>query len=511
MYKVIIVDDETAVLKGLTTLVDWDSYNFELVHTSLNAFDALKYISNNKIDLLITDVCMPECNGLELIHKAKLIQPQLRIVVISAYDRFEYTKEALKLGAENYLLKPINQEELIQTIKSISVNFENIKLYQSNLEISAFRNSILDRWVNDSIIGYELEDRAKFIGINLNTKQYNVIVFDYPDGYNASKGLNLLNVCIDKARNRFDSNFFIDSHLRIVGVIYSNNDTLTDQLLYDFILAVMNCPHIERDSIFAVTGPFVSSFTEVHTSYKYACRYLFARYLGFSERYIFQNHYIIDEKKYGVLHRKLGLLENTFKQLQQDEITGIIKEVISGRYLSDKPVRDLALICCINLLNSYADIVNMKAFPEEAKNFLTGFACIDKNVLYEEWLTTLTRKLSNMIQEFNNILHPYVKKAIDYIKENYANDISLKTISQHFHVTSAYMGKIFYNETGKYFNDYLCEVRLAKAEDLLTHTELKISDISNKSGFSGQSYFNRLFKNVYNLSPLEYRRKNSTR
>ena len=117
-------------------------------------------------------------------------------------------------------------------------------------------------------------------------------------------------------------------------------------------------------------------------------------------------------------------------------------------------------------------------------------------------LITLAMRILNDNQK---LLHPYVRKTIEYIYSESNNDISLKTIAAEFNVSSAYLGQLFKSQTGKYFNDFLTSVRLEYSKKLIVETDMKVSDIAIQAGFSSQTYFNRIFKRVHGTSPREYR------
>ncbi|GHU06518.1 DNA-binding response regulator [Spirochaetia bacterium] len=124
MYQVVIVDDEPLVLEGLAQGIDWGGCGFELALCATRSIQALEYIRHNQVHLLISDVSMPEMNGLELIRLCKETNPLLSILVISAYDKFDYVREALRCGVENYLLKPIDPDELHESLGQVTRHLE---------------------------------------------------------------------------------------------------------------------------------------------------------------------------------------------------------------------------------------------------------------------------------------------------------------------------------------------------------------------------------------------------
>ena len=158
MWKVIIADDEKLICRLVQALVDWNSLGMEIVGTAENGPEALEFVKNLKPDILITDIRMPGCDGLELIKQTRSLSPDMEIVIISGYAHFEYAQTAISYGVGNYLLKPIKQNELLETLTKIAKRLEN---RQNNLESmdSVHRNSLNDlkrlreRLLHDVLMG----------------------------------------------------------------------------------------------------------------------------------------------------------------------------------------------------------------------------------------------------------------------------------------------------------------------------------------------------------------------
>ena len=127
MWKVLIADDEKLICRLVQALVDWTSLDMVVEATAENGLEALELIRECNPDILITDIRMPGCNGLELIRQAKEINPELEIIIISGYAHFEYAQSAISYGVGNYILKPIKQQELLETLQKIKGRLEEKK------------------------------------------------------------------------------------------------------------------------------------------------------------------------------------------------------------------------------------------------------------------------------------------------------------------------------------------------------------------------------------------------
>lgn len=178
MYRLLAVDDEPFITEGLKHIIDWEEYGIELTGTASNGVEALELIKSLGADILITDIKMPKMSGLELIQRVKKIAPNTRFIVLSGYDDFEYLKESIKLGIENYLLKPVNCEELEETIINVrnKIEAQAIQKSYSDKDVDIIRNNILYRWATGSINQLELVERAAFLDIPLEASKYVVCI-----------------------------------------------------------------------------------------------------------------------------------------------------------------------------------------------------------------------------------------------------------------------------------------------------------------------------------------------
>lgn len=178
MYKVFIVDDEPFIIEGLYDILDWSSFDMEIVSHAGNGQAALNALSAQPVDILITDISMPFMNGLDLIREARQLQPDIKVIILSGFNEFEYLKEGMQLGIENYLLKPINVEELESTLRNTASKLDHALSPQTDdaYGVQILKDNILHRWLTGQIAAAEFEERAQFLNLSLDAPDVAVAI-----------------------------------------------------------------------------------------------------------------------------------------------------------------------------------------------------------------------------------------------------------------------------------------------------------------------------------------------
>ena len=513
MYKILIVDDEPMVIHGLCRQIDWDSYSLELAGTAETGEKALSILKQKTIDILFTDVCMPNMDGLTLISAAKQQNPFVRSVVISAHNEFDYVKKALLLGVENYLLKPIDQIELGKTIEKTidNLNRDRINIQQDTSELSEFRNNILDRWVNAAIQDYEFYERAELLHINLSARQYQVCVMDIIDTDTESQKLRNAKLMFKNLESNFfpafQGEYFIDRFNRIVVVFLGDElDKKQNEIKMFLKRSVADSLKLGIKT-YAAISPISGGIENVARYYIDAVEYLNYRFIDPDTDYIFCGELINKFNSFGC---EPILIQFTKALTEEDtaKLCDIVKkqlETCSGT--SIKTVKQCMIPFLITLIKHMNESGQMsEMLPDTATKEFAELRSIDSMQHLKKWLLDIIHQSVDVMGRRKKSLHILVQRTLSIVQKNYHNtDLSLKTIAVSLKVSPAYLGQLFKEATGKYFNDYLTETRLHVSRNLLLETDLKIREILYRIGMANQSYYNRVFKKVYGMSPLDLR------
>lgn len=498
MYQAVIVDDESFVVEGMKTAIDWSGFNFELCCCTTNPCDALTYLETHPADLLITDISMPQMDGIELIKKVREINPIISILVLSAYDNFDYVRSAMRQGAENYLLKPLDPDELTTSISNI------VSHIQERAELSGtygstmltFRSLFIENWVKGILSEDEFMARAQMLGINLYLDNYTVIIFTIPPAFPSGKEkmAGLFDYLLSLLVGSYISHFYFETPTKLVCIV--SRPDLNHSI--ETLLAQAGKARIALNFPFFVsTGNTVDNYEEVSVSYRNAVKYLFLQHSPL--------HGIVSgDMELSMV--AVSIIERDYTALPEDTY---IEQLTALFHTIPKSRRKAFVMGALNWGVSQASTEQQ---PDEKiisllKNIMVDYEDDEKVLDYLKTFIHTCYAIVLKKQQNQSSSYPCVDAVIQAVHEFSDKDISLKTLAARLNMHPSYLGNIFRQQTGYYFNDYLNEERLKYAADLIENSDKKLKDIVDKAGFSSQTYFNRQFKRKYGAAPNAYRRE----
>ncbi len=493
MYQAVLVDDEPFVLEGLARAIDWEGHGFEIALGETSPLRALEYIRANPVHLLITDISMPQMTGIELMRACRQEHPRLSVLVVSAYDRFEYVREAMKQGAENYLLKPVDEDELSETVGLLAkrLNERARQADRQAADLLPFRANFTEGWLKGSLTGGELRARAEMLDINVNAESYAAALFFAPHG-EATLLPRFFEHLKTSAEKKYEIHGCFESMQRMACIF----SPARQSSLQAFLETLLKGAALLGLDISACIGESVYAAADVHKSYQSAGD---MQFLQFSRRCI--------------MTEQLALPAGSQAQIESPDAQASPPEYISGlRALFSSGRHDPFVLACAVVRWCF------KALDGESAEFFRRFPQAEDMMKdmpqkgaggdeYFEFCARVVTESARLSQIKRSAMHPVVQAVLEAVNELSDKDISLKTLSARLNVTPSYLGNAFNQQTGAYFNEYLTRARLARAAKLIETTNMKIKDIVDEVGFSSQTYFNRAFKRQFSLSPVAYRRR----
>ncbi|MDQ0148698.1 response regulator [Eubacterium multiforme] len=530
LYRVLIVDDEREIRKNIINKIDWKKYGFVVIGEGENGREALEKAKTLKPDVIITDTKMPFMDGIELGEKINEIMPNIKIIIFSCSDEFEYAHKAIKINALDYLLKPIKTNELIEVLKKLKEKMDNEysekknveKLYKYYIEsLPLLKEKFLVGTLEGRIRNKKLEEEGKKVGIRFNSKFYSVAVI-YTDNFideNSEEFLekdNLIDISIKQI-----SDDIMEKYCECVSFIYSGTVVLIGNFderenVLDFIEGLNEVcrvsKRIVRKNVSAGVGQVTDSYLKIRFSYKMARNALHYRMILGSGKAI----YIEDVEPDNSVQLQFDEndereLLNAIKIKSKDEIEKIICKLFFRVenlllpfnkykiYLIEITTALLKLVRTYNL-----DIGDIFHENFNCYSHLDNFDSIE-NV--KKWFMERAIKINNLIRrERLNSSKFIIEKAKEYIYENYNDsDISVEKICKYLYVSPTYFSTIFKRETGTSFINYLTTIRLDAALNLLNTTDYKSYIIAKKVGYPEANYFSYVFKKKFGVSPSKYR------
>lgn len=517
MIKVLIVDDERLAVKYYEQLINWQYYGFEVIGAAYDGKEALRILKEKKPDLIITDIKMPVMNGIEFAGEARKISPEIHILFVTSYSDFSYTYGALKLGADDYIMKDlISSEVLTEKLLEIKKKIKS-EQYEDSYKIEkvmeeAFSGKRIDRgqleWLGDRMQKV-LNGRYVVLYLKEDRPIPAASVF-FPD----ESDKNDSGIDVEICRNFSDASFRPAAAFRFAsGVVLVLNHSCPDaeklrqysEQLQKRLEATLRRSY----SVFAAgesmtlteAGKLVSSRKKATDAQPFLGRRLILP---------------IDSPrlKAGVLNEvfDIGLME---KCIRTGDTVGLRRYLSSYyekiREVGDGNAFDLLFSNCLNFFRKFGEGIHG---PRAGKGFSPEPQTYEMENMY-----TVPDSMEWILERFESLLslkgdghaRNYsgdTLQIIKYIREHYGDEnLDVDGISKGVAMSMARSESVFKTETGFTLIDFLNQYRVQKAMDLLESGDRKIYEVSEKVGFSSSQYFSKVFKKYTSLTPIEYRKK----
>ncbi|MBY0146983.1 response regulator [Neobacillus niacini] len=517
MYKVILVDDEIYVRKGLRSLIDWQECGFEVVEEASNGQQALTVIRDVKPDLVVIDIRMPILDGLGLIKivsQEEEIQP--KFIIISGYSDFKYAQTALKYGVHDFILKPIDKDEMEQTLTVLSKSLNKQKTIQEkNREIKykeIMHKLIFGKADEKEVTNYlpTLGNPKEFYyiiievnGLINNTYEKNVAIYKNV-GEKIAKVIR--DIC-DLKEKVWVQDLEQGSFGVLITANYLNRFQMKIGRFVHWVKEELS--HQISEEVTFYVGSSVPDLRILKESYETAQRGLQFKYL--------QKDGIIFSSDINVKSLHYTELDDSFYHLVLEKIveesSDSIRDIIDSIFeeFHKKSMARSAILSSINrIVHSVLKFIKkLEGDPSQLDSFQTMLKIQEFNVTLVQLKELLIHFILESKKEITELrrfsTQSEVYKIKQYIDSNYHENISLKSIAAKFYMNPVYLGQLFKKTYGIYFKDYLLQIRITEAKRLLRQSENRIYEIAECVGFNNTDYFVTIFGKLENITPSEYR------
>lgn len=514
MYKVLIVDDEPMIREGLRTIVDWGAEGYEIVDTASNGKEGLEKFGRLEPDLTIVDIRMPGMTGLDLIERVRKTNSTAHFLILSGYAEFDYAKRAIVSGVSGYLLKPVDEEELLDELRRVRELLQRERDARS-ARIEQEASLPKAQLVEELLFEEDADDAHQnklADALGLSAPAYRIALLDAHGGADTESRQHA--VFRQRLKEVFEERggnvlFSAGSHIGMLLVRQSHvecGDTLRAQL----------ADAASGLEFHAACGPVVDSLTGIGESFREAERLLHARFF-------FENGSVIDRSAYEVLFEgvqtpadgeaaedgpqlgdKLYYALDIRSRDAVDKVLAELERAAVGRRMDEAAVRgeySRTLSLAIGKLSSGGS-----AAAEQAQNYHSLLLSdVNQAQSYNELKQRVHARLGELVDRFGGANKDTVlKQMIDFIRRNYSENLKLELLAEMFGYNSGYLGKLFKNYTGEYFNAFVDKVRVEKAKELLAQG-LKVHQVASRVGYSNADYFHSKFRKYVGTSPSAYR------
>ena len=536
MVKLFLVEDEKIMRDGIKKHIDWKSEDIDFSGEASDGELAYPLILKAKPDILVTDIKMPFMDGLELSRLVKKELPDVKIIILSGYDEFKYAQEAVSIGVEEYLLKPISPPKLLETIKGVQKKIEENKKNESMLddwskeellEKNAIEQQKLFRaLVSGQMTMPELLEAGRKLDMDLTASFYEISIFNFTlpgetgDAY--SEKQNAFGSQVLDEIDELDGCYLFDRGTEGFAILTLGESKEKVRKKDDDAIAriIDAAESIEDGNYFVGVGTPVNRLSSLGQSYDDANRAFSYRYFKEPNQVIYANEISspgtdnidVDVSMVASNEKSKGVYEKFLRSGSADEAHHFIKEVFSS--FGEKNINSILFLNYITMDLYFATISFIQDLGYKASDVSEEFEDINSAIKsinnYKDAQAYLERGLegaialrdSNSVKKYSVIL----KKVMAYIDENYdKDDISLNTVASIANISPNHFSTIFSSEVGVTFIEYLINKRMEHARELLMTTNMRSSEIAYKVGYKDPHYFSYMFKKTQGMTTREYR------
>lgn len=505
MLKVLIADDEEAIRDGLKVAVDWENYGYQICMEARNGIDAYKMACELHPDLIIADIRMPGLDGLQLLERLKAAGEGCKALILSGYSEFQYAKTSIGLGVESYLLKPLDEDELTECIVKISRDIAAERRWQVLVDGSLrdSKNSLIADLVTGHRAEEMLHDANHLFGLGLPWKSYQVVLADSFTGNFANRvSKNGCRDIIDRfvSNNRYGYVFGIDGAMGIL---------LKDICLDENIKPLEHLKkqlqgQLDVDIAFAI-GPATDDVKKIQTSYECASRLMQNKFVWGSQRIACHRSsasaHVVIASATGSIEKITGDLYMAIELNHKDQICDLLEQLV--RCLTAQHQEEGALKAAFgNVLFDLLGKLTVRNGMQVQSGILNKMFC---GADIEEWRENVKVQLISYSDALaQGTPDTALKRIIHYINKNYDQQLKIENLAHMFGYNSVYLGQLFKNYTGEYFNTYLELIRIEKAKQLIGKG-LKLYQVAEQVGYHDMDYFRAKFKKHEGITPSEYK------
>ena len=536
MIKIFLVEDEIAIRKGIKNSIDWEKEGYEFAGEAGDGELAYPMILKTKPDILITDIKMPFMDGLQLSKLVRKELPATKILILSGYDEFEYAKEAIKLQVAEYLLKPISSTKLLdvlaqvkEVIRQEQEEKELIKKYREDMKENREleKERFLNQIITQNLSLAQILETGESLGMDLSAPLYNILLLKITENGGKQETYAEIESALDTLSGVFSFRRGVDEWLFLLTADDAEKMERRIESCRKTVRQITEKtdPPVEY---FGALGNPVERLREIKNSLKEAEK-------KFAFQYFKKWNQILE-----IPVRDVGSSENP--QTEKNENEELLISSVQVDKLNHKIIENFIHTGLRREVSNFVDDYFMSLGEKSVQSlmfrqyvamdfYLAAVAFLERLGFSSKELVERCGDLKEMEQVIQTIeqTKEYIKKvndatlecresvsrkrysdllkeAVSYIEHHYEEeDISLNQVAASVNISPSHFSTIFSKEMGETFIEYLTNVRMERAKQLLRSSTMKTAEIAYAVGYKDAHYFSYLFKKVQKCTPREFR------
>ncbi|MCJ8009529.1 response regulator [Lederbergia wuyishanensis] len=531
MYQLLLVDDEQSIVETLSLTIPWDKIGVINIFKAYSAYEALDILSENSIDIVITDIKMPGMSGIQLIEEIKHRFKHIKCVLLSGFDDFAYAQQAIKFGTSDYLLKPVKDEELIDTVRRLVIHLdEEWDSVASNKRVMSIiknnsallkRNLLAELLSGMNISKSLLMEKLELLEIPTKCDDQIYILHIHIEEifHNCTLESNtLIQFSIENIAEQILSDVFqfwscSDNYDDIIYVVKHDKEENINRLIRKSMIAIQD--NVQKDlgcrvSVFlSKQGIFPYNITELYQDVVAKLRSNSTKKI---EEILEPNEMKAQKNKVYSLQTLYQapsinqLLDSGLFDRVKEKLNSIFVEVKQERFLSKEYLYEVFY----SISSAYIYIAHkygkhLSYIIEDDIQKITNSKYFTSDEIKKWAFITLEKIIGIVETEQKGVRFPIVKQVHIFIEENLDKDVSLQKIAEHVYLHPVYLSKIYKIETGEGLSDFIYKYRMKQASKYLINSNRKINEIGKSVGYQNTSYFIKVFKDFFGMTPQEYR------
>ena len=528
MLKVMLVDDEPFILQGLRILVDWNQEGYEIVAAFSNGKEALDYLQNNEVDLIISDIQMPVMNGLELLENIqKTGVSKARFAILTGYDDFSYAQRAIRNNSMDYILKPVQQKDILALLRNVS------NLDRENREKEDDRQKMEDAYLARNVIALikgkydenNLEYVKKHMQLSGKIRYVDIeIAGEFRESDEDDSDMRILQhqlytTCRETLKeniNHFIFDVSYDESSYDVGFVYCDNmATRYDMTDIEFLEGMIKkLEGIILKPVRMICGKKVNDVSQIAKSYS-SCRMLNSIKGFHNEKrvYIYEEEVQVEQKTAYLCKKSLDDCIAAIEKNEKDRIETSVEKL----YEEMHNVGDNYNLVNLNINYLLFQLIHLASEQDDNVNQEEVIQYISENSFEESLSRGSSQHLKNFALQYadylmslrKNVSRGILSSIEKEIAEHYAENISLRNLGEKYYMNSSYLGQVFRKKYNVSFKDYLTNIRINEAAKQLIMSDKKINQIAEEVGYMDCDYFIRKFIEIKGCTPSKYRKNNN--